>query len=90
MKMLVAPDGAKYKLFRTKIFENFYLRIEFSFNLCYTRNITRMVKMKIQTGYIYHIKDEFFDKINHKGLMSNHENEHVRPTYFTIKDKDIL
>ena len=46
--------------------------------------------MKIETGGIYHIKDEFFDKINDKGLMINHENGHARPTYFTIKDKDIL
>lgn len=28
--------------------------------------------------------------INDKGLMINHENGHARPTYFTIKDKDIL
>lgn len=46
--------------------------------------------MKVETGYIYHIKDEFFDKINDKGLMINHENGHARPTYFTIKDKDVL
>ena len=46
--------------------------------------------MKVQTGYIYHIKDEFFDKINDKRLMINHENGKSRPTYFTIKDKDIL
>ncbi len=46
--------------------------------------------MEVKTGYIYHIKDEFFDKINDKGLMVNHENGHSRPTYFTIKDKDIL
>ena len=46
--------------------------------------------MQVQTGYIYHIKDEFFDKINDKGLMINHENGRSRPTYFTIKDKDIL
>ena len=46
--------------------------------------------MKVQTGYIYHIKDDFFKKVNDKGLMSNHENSHARPTYFTIKDKDIL
>ena len=45
---------------------------------------------EILTGYIYHIKDEFFDKINAKGLMINHENGHARPTYFTIKDNDIL
>lgn len=46
--------------------------------------------MQIQTGYVYHIKDEFFDRINDKGLMINHENGHARPTYFTIKDKEIL
>ena len=46
--------------------------------------------MEVKTGYIYHIKDEFFDKINGKGLMINHENGRSRPTYFTIKDKDIL
>ena len=46
--------------------------------------------MEVKTGYIYHIKDEFFDKINDKGLMINHENGRARPTYFTIKDKDIL
>ena len=46
--------------------------------------------MKIETGYIYHIKDEFFDKITDKGLMINHENGRTRPTYFTIKDGDIL
>lgn len=46
--------------------------------------------MKVQTGYIYHIKDNFFDKINDKGMMINHENGHSRPTYFTIKDDDIL
>ena len=43
--------------------------------------------MKVQTGYIYHIKDEYFDKVNDKGLMINHE---IRLTYFTIKDNDIM
>lgn len=46
--------------------------------------------MKIETGYLYHIKDEFFDVVNDNNLMSNHECEKKRPTYFTIKDKDIL
>ncbi len=46
--------------------------------------------MKIETGLIYHIKDEFFDKINDKNLLINHENGKTRPTYFTIKDGDIL
>ena len=46
--------------------------------------------MKIKTGYLYHIKDEFFDIVNDDKLMSNHEKGKKRPTYFTIKDKDIL
>lgn len=46
--------------------------------------------MKVQTGYLYHIKDEFFDKINNKGLMINHDNGHSRPSYLAIKDNDIL
>ena len=46
--------------------------------------------MEVKTGYLYHIKDEFFDKINDIGLMINHENGKSRPTYFTIKDNDIL
>ena len=46
--------------------------------------------MQIKTGYLYHIKDDFFDRINSNGLMINHENGRARPTYFTIKDKDIL
>ena len=46
--------------------------------------------MKVQNGYLYHIKDEFFDIVNDENLMSNHEKGKKRPTYFTIKNKDIL
>ena len=46
--------------------------------------------MKIETGYLYHIKDEFFDQINRKNLMINHENGHSRPSYLAIKDEKIL
>lgn len=46
--------------------------------------------MEVKTGYIYHIKDDYFAKVNDKGLMINHENGHSRPTYFTIKEYDIL
>lgn len=46
--------------------------------------------MKVQTGYLYHIKDEFFDEINNKGLMLNHENGHSRPSYLAIKEDNIL
>ena len=46
--------------------------------------------MEVKTGYLYHIKDEFFDIVNDEGLMTNHERGKKRPTYFTIKDGDIL
>lgn len=46
--------------------------------------------MRIQTGYLYHIKDNFFEKINDKKLMINHENGHSRPSYLAIKDGKIL
>ena len=46
--------------------------------------------MKIQTGYLYHIKDEYFNIVNDDNLMTNHERGKKRPTYFTIKDKNIL
>ena len=46
--------------------------------------------MKVQTGYLYHIKDEFFNRVNNGGLMINHEKGHSRPSYLAIKDNDIL
>ena len=46
--------------------------------------------MEVKTGYLYHIKDSFFKVVNDSTLMSNKENNNKRPTYFTIKDKNIL
>ena len=46
--------------------------------------------MKVETGYLYHIKDEYFDVVKDEGLMKNHERGKMRPTYFTIKDGNIL
>ena len=51
---------------------------------------TGVDNVKVQTGYLYHIKDEFFDVVNDENLMTNHERGKKRPTYFTIKDNDIL
>ena len=46
--------------------------------------------MEVKTGYLYHIKDEFFTLVNDKSLMQNHEYGKKRPTYLTIKENDIL
>ena len=55
--------------------------IEFSFNL-WENDFQEANAMKVQIGYIYHIKDGFFDKINDKGLMINHENGQANLFYY--------
>lgn len=64
--------------------------MEFSFALWYNILLEGDNTMKVQTGYLYHIKDDFFDVVNDENLMANHEQGKKRPTYFTIKDKNIL
>ena len=48
--------------------------------------------MEVKKGYVYHIKDEYFDIVQDVTLMRNHENGKARPTYFCIKNEntDIL
>lgn len=46
--------------------------------------------MRVENGYLYYIKDAFFDRINSNKLMINHENGHSRPSYLVLKDKEIL
>ena len=36
--------------------------------------------MEIKEGYVYHIKDEYFNVIQDPTLMRNHENGKARPT----------
>ena len=44
--------------------------------------------VEIKTGFLYHIKDEYFDDVDDESLMQNNE-KGKKPTYSTIKDKDI-
>lgn len=44
--------------------------------------------MLLETGYVYHIKDEYFDFVKDNKLMKNHENGHSRPTYFCVKSQE--
>lgn len=37
-------------------------------------------------GYVYHIKDSYFNKVNDNKLMANKENGNFRPTYYCFKD----
>lgn len=43
--------------------------------------------MKLQQGYSYHIKDEFFDLVDEKNLMSNKEKGKYRPHFYAIQDR---
>lgn len=44
--------------------------------------------MEILRGHVYHIKEEYFEKVNDTTLMRNHENGKARPTYFCIKNEN--
>lgn len=46
--------------------------------------------MKIETGYLYHIKDEYFKIVNDKHLMLNHKNNRTRTSYFVLNDENIF
>ena len=40
----------------------------------------------IKPGYVYHIKDYYFETVKDDKLMRNHESGAYRPTYFCLKD----
>lgn len=42
--------------------------------------------MKVQTGFYYHMKDSFFEKIQDGSLMANKENGSYRPHFLAIQD----
>jgi len=41
--------------------------------------------MDIKQGYSYHIKDEYFELVQDKKLMSNKENGSYRPNFYAIE-----
>ena len=46
--------------------------------------------MFLETGYVYHIKDEYFDFAKDDRLMRNYENGNTRPTYFCIRNDNLF
>ncbi|MCM1296692.1 MAG: hypothetical protein NC311_14235 [Muribaculaceae bacterium] len=43
--------------------------------------------MNYQQGYVYHIKDEYFIKVNDPNLMQNKGNGNYRPTFYCMSDE---
>ena len=43
--------------------------------------------MIYQEGYVYHIKDEYFQKVQDNNLMQNKENGTYRPTFYCLQDE---
>ena len=41
--------------------------------------------MKVVEGYVYHVKNEYFELVHDNKLMTNHEGNGTRPNYFCIK-----
>lgn len=46
-----------------------------------------MDENEIKSGYVYHIKELYYDKVKDAKLMRTHEGASVRPTYFCLQDK---
>jgi len=44
--------------------------------------------MEFKEGYVYHIKDDYFLKVNDNKLMQNKENGTFRPTFYCLKDNN--
>ena len=63
--------------------------MEFSFDIKYTKQGSDLA-MKVETGYLYFLKDEFYTMIDDETVMSNKGRGHSRPTYFVIRDGNIL
>jgi len=38
--------------------------------------------MKIEIGYVYNIKEEYFEFVKDEKLMKNHEGKNTRPNYY--------
>ena len=45
-----------------------------------------MNQFKVEPGYVYHIKDSYYNVVNDPKLMRNHEGGSYRPAYFCLKD----
>lgn len=46
--------------------------------------------MKFQEGFVYHIKDEYFAKVNDDRLMQNKESGSYRPTFFMQQLRQLI
>ena len=44
--------------------------------------------MEIKQGYVYHIKEGYFEFVNDEKLMKNHEGNSTRPNYFCLQMND--
>ena len=42
--------------------------------------------MIYQEGYVYQIKDEYFEKVQDSNLMQNKEGGTYRPTFYCLRD----
>ena len=53
-------------------------------------NFCKEENLKVQQGFSYHIKDDFFEMIKDKYLMSNKEDGNYRPHFYAVQDKKNL
>lgn len=61
-------------------------KVHFVLTLYYIKYLAGGKIMLYQEGYVYHIKEEYFEKVQDKNLMQNKENGTYRPTFFCMRD----
>lgn len=50
-------------------------------------NLCKGENLKVQQGFSYHIKDDFFEEEKDKYIMSNKEDGNYRPHFYAVQDK---
>ena len=50
-------------------------------------NLCKEENLKVQQGFSYHIKDDFFEVVKDKYIMSNKEDGNYRPHFYAVQDK---
>ena len=50
-------------------------------------NLCKEENLKVKQGFSYHIKDDFFEVVKDKYIMSNKEDGNYRPHFYAVQDK---
>ena len=79
--MFLKKKWGNFRKIGSKSLEKYGLEKPRGYNFCKEENL------KVQQGFSYHIKDDFFGLVKDKYLMSNKEDGNYRPHFYAVQDK---